>query len=284
MLTLLNSISMYRRKFLVTVLGITGVLAGCAEDGVSNGETDQSGGNGEADQTDENGNAGQTGDATAELDGVETYSGDWSGTIRGESYSGVWQFDANFDEGRVEGWFEGDGEGDITGTVSGGEIDAQGGAAFGTVEWSGAFSADGGDISGTWELAEDLPGSGTWSGSVGELEAQATTAQETEEDPLPEEDAVSGDEPLERYPGSVMRSHSQTTTDEGTLTEIEYGTYDSLEDVEEWYVGKFGDPAHRESQDGEIRIVYMFGENEAAEITISDEEGYTAIDLVHRKN
>lgn len=275
---------MYRRKYLVTVLAITGALAGCTEDNGSIGDADQSGGNGEADQTDGNGEAGQTGDATGELSGAETYSGEWSGTIRGVSYSGVWQFEANFDEGRVEGWFEGDGEGDITGSVSGGLIDAQGGAAFGTVEWSGEFSADGRDISGTWELAEDLPGSGTWSGSVGELEDQETTVQETEEDPLPEEDAVSGEEPLERYPDAIMLSHSQTTADEGTLTQIEYGSYDSLGEVEEWYIGTFGEPAHREaSQDGEIRIVYMFGENEAAEITISEEEGYTAIHLVHNQ-
>jgi len=273
---------MYRRHFLVTVLASTGALAGCAEDDGTNANADQSGGTGEPEQTDGNEGTDQTGDATGDFSGVETYSGEWSGTIRGESYSGVWQFDANFDEGRVEGWFEGDGEGDITGTVSGGTIDAQGGAAFGTVEWSGEFSDGGRDISGTWELAEDLPGSGTWSGSIGKLEEGETTVQQTEEDPLPAEDAVSGDEPLERYPDAVMRSHAQTSTNEGTLTEIEYGTYDSPEDVEQWYIGKFGDPARREaSQDGEIRMVYMLGETEAAEITISEQEGYTAIHLVH---
>lgn len=277
---------MYRRHILVTGFAIAGALAGCAGDGDTgdNGTAAQAGSNGEGAQAASDEKTDQTGDTTDELTGVETYSGEWSGSIGGESYSGVWQFEANFDDGQVEGWFEGDGSGDITGTVSGGKIDAQGGAAFGTVEWSGEFSSDGQEISGTWELAENLPGSGTWSGSVGELERQKEekmTETEEEEDALPEEDKVSGDEPLERYPDSVILSYAQVTGKEGTKTEIEYGSYDSLDEVQEWYKEKFGDP-RREKQEGEeISLLYRFGENEIAEITISKEQDHTEIHLVH---
>lgn len=280
---------MYRRKFVVTGLAITGALAGCV--GGDDGDGDENGANGVEDQNDsdqndsedQNGedqtgeNGDQNGGDTGDLTGVETYSGEWSGSIGFESYSGVWQFEANFDEGTVEGWFDGDGSGDISGSVSGGEIDAQGGAAFGTVEWSGDFSADGQDISGSWEIAGDAPGSGTWSGSVGELENYDPNGGENGgenggDGSLPEEDVASGEEPLARYPGSVMTSHSQFTTGEGTVTTIAYGTYDSVDEVENWYKQELGDPDGELSGDGEVTLTYQFAENEVAVIEIVEEE------------
>ncbi|MFP4117057.1 MAG: hypothetical protein ACLFQ8_02875 [Candidatus Aenigmatarchaeota archaeon] len=97
-----------------------------------------------------------------------------------EEYSGTWQFEVDFEEGTVEGWFEGDGSGDISGTFSDGTIstEAEGDAAMGAIKWSDDFSADGEEVSGTWEGAEDVPGSGTWSGSLGAVEEEEEQEEE----------------------------------------------------------------------------------------------------------
>ncbi len=110
-----------------------------------------------------------------------TYSGEWEGSLVlhgfSKEYSGTWQFEVDFDKGEVEGWFKGDGAGNITGTISDGIIEASGEAAFGVVQWFGKYSSDGEEISGTWEIAEEASefgkGSGTWSGSLGELKEEA---------------------------------------------------------------------------------------------------------------
>ncbi|MEF8874567.1 MAG: hypothetical protein V5A88_07865 [Candidatus Thermoplasmatota archaeon] len=118
------------------------------------------------DDSDENGE--DDGNGNGGLSGTSTYSGEWSGTVGGEDYSGTWEFDVNFDEGNVTGSFDvdGGGSGDITGTVSDGEIEAEGNAGFGAVEWSGDFTSDGEEVSGSWELSEGAQyGSGTWSGT-----------------------------------------------------------------------------------------------------------------------
>lgn len=261
-------------------------LAGCGgDDGEvgengTTGKTDQTGA-GETDQTGTT-KTDQTGTDTGELTGVKVYSGEWSGSIRQKPFSGVWQFEANFEEGKVDGQFWGDGEGDITGTLSGGKIDAdaKGGAALGTVEWSGAFSPDGETVSGTWELAENMPGSGTWKGSLGKLEnheGKKETETETEEEKsLPEEDQVSGDEPIARYDDSVMFEHSKATAQGVSLTKIWYGTTDSLGTVEDWYTQKFGTPQRREAGD-DITLEYAgqyaeaFEQNEYVKIVISEE-------------
>lgn len=269
---------MKRREYLYTgVIVSVAALGGCTGNGDEEEPTAGSG-NETGTDTEEEETDGME-DGTDELTGVETYSGEWSGTIGAQSYSGVWQFESDFDEGQVEGWFSGDGEGDISGTVSGGKIDADGTAAFGTVEWSGEFSSDGEEISGTWELAEDMPGSGEWSGSVGELPEDAEEDdEETEEEALPEEDQVSGDEPLPRYPGSVMLHHRQVTVSEGSKTEIEYGTNDSLDDVVDWYKEELGDPNLEEAQQGKTTLGYLIEQNEVAEITVVEGD-YTEISL-----
>ncbi len=138
----------YILAILVLCFGLA--LTGCTEE---NGEEDENGGI----DDDENG-----------LTGTKDYSGVWSGTLNNDDYEGTWEFEVNFDEGTVSGWFEGDGSGDITGTVSDGVIQAEGQAGFGYVEWSGTFSSDDNDISGTWEVNENSYqiGSGTWSGSL----------------------------------------------------------------------------------------------------------------------
>lgn len=150
---------MEKRKILTIAVCLLLVLvvftAGCSDSGDSGGnDTDD----GDTDDGDTNG-GGDTG-----LSGTSTYSGDWEGTVGGEQYKGTLQLEADFDAGTITGNFTGDASGDIQGTVSGGTIDADGTAGFGTVVWSGDFTSDGADVDGNWELEESAPydGSGTW--------------------------------------------------------------------------------------------------------------------------
>jgi len=221
--------------------------------------------------------------------GEATYSGEWEGTLGiaplTMEYSGTWQFEVDFNEGEVEGWFKGDGAGDITGTVSDGIIEASGEAAFGVVYWSGEFSSDGEEVSGTWEISEEASefgeGDGTWSGSLGELEEESP--EEKEREGLPQEDQTDVDETLERYPGSVALNHQSMRAPEGSMTKIDYATEDSLEDVVEWYKEELGEPTFEESSAGETKLGYRFDEPAGwVEIEISTND-YTTIEVEHVK-
>ena len=221
---------------------------------------------------------------------VNTYSGEWEGSLGIPSFStensGTWQFEVDFDEGEVGGRFRGDGTGDIIGTVSGGIIEASGEAAFGFVQWSGEFSSDGEEISGTWEItdvtSEFGEGSGTWSGSLGKSEEE--TPEEKKVEGLPQEDQADVDETLQRYPGSVALNYESIRAPEGSATIIDYATEDSLEDVVEWYKGELGEPTLKESSAGETKLGYRFDDSaEWAEIEISIND-YTTIEVTHAKN
>ncbi len=221
--------------------------------------------------------------------GEATYSGEWEGSLGiaplTMEYSGTWQFEVDFNEGEVEGWFKGDGAGDITGTVSDGIIEASGQAAFGVVYWSGEFSSDGEEVSGTWEISEEASefgeGDGTWSGSLGELEEESP--EEEEGEVLPQEDQTDVDETLERYPGSVALNHQSMRAPEGSMTKIDYATEDSLEDVVEWYKEELGEPTFEESSAGETKLGYRFDEPAGwVEIEISTND-YTTIEVEHVK-
>ena len=221
--------------------------------------------------------------------GEATYSGEWEGSLGiaplTMEYSGTWQFEVDFDEGEVEGWFRGDGAGDITGTVSDGIIEASGEAAFGVVYWSGEFSSDGEEVSGTWEISEEASefgeGDGTWSGSLGELEEESP--EEKEREGLPQEDQTDVDETLERYPGSVALNHQSMRAPEGSMTKIDYATEDNLEDVVEWYKEELGEPTFEESSAGETKLGYRFDEPAGwVEIEISTND-YTTIEVEHVK-
>ncbi|MDZ7763985.1 MAG: hypothetical protein U5K00_06105 [Melioribacteraceae bacterium] len=143
--------------------------------------------------------------------GENTYSGEWEGSLGvaafSKEFSGTWQFEVDFEKGEVEGRFRGDGAGDITGTVSGdGIVEASGEAAFGVVRWSGNFSSDREEISGTWEITEVASGfgegSGTWSGALGELEKETPEVKEAEG--LPQEDQTDVDEPFRDIPVQLL--------------------------------------------------------------------------------
>ncbi len=222
--------------------------------------------------------------------GEHTYSGEWEGTLGAHGFSmehsGTWQFKVDFDKGEVEGWFKGDGAGDITGTVSDGVVEASGEAAFGVVEWFGDFSSDGEEISGTWEIAESASefgeGSGTWSGSLGELEEESP--EEEEPEGLPQEDqAAVEEERFERYPGSVALKYESMRAPEGSVTRIDYVTEDSLEDVVSWFKGKLGEPTVEESSAGEAKLGYKFEDSAGwFQIEVSTND-HTTIEVEHFK-
>ncbi|MEM1539537.1 MAG: hypothetical protein QXW82_05270 [Candidatus Bathyarchaeia archaeon] len=52
---------------------------------------------------------------------------------------------------------------------------------------------------------------------------------------LPSKDIVIGEEPIERYPGSVMLKRSSMIVGGMKMITITYGTYDSVNDVASWY-------------------------------------------------
>lgn len=52
---------------------------------------------------------------------------------------------------------------------------------------------------------------------------------------LPSKDLVTGEEPIERYPGIVMLTHSSTIVSGMKMITITYGTYDSVNDVVSGY-------------------------------------------------
>lgn len=56
---------------------------------------------------------------------------------------------------------------------------------------------------------------------------------------LPSQDVVSGEEPLKRYPGSVMLEYTTTTFGGAKMTTITYGTNDDPKEVFNWYSNEF---------------------------------------------
>ncbi len=219
--------------------------------------------------------------------GEETFSGTWEGkdALGQEEYDGTWEFTIDWEDEDVSGWFEGDAAGDIDGSVSEGEITASGDAALGYVTWEGTFSPDGSSISGYWEAEQEgiTAYSGTWSGEEGELDNGNgdNDNDNDEENGLPDDDQVDGEEPLDRYPDSVMLDHAKYTGPDAEVTDIEYGTEDVLDDVVSWYKEELGDPIQEEVEPDETTLYYQFEEGqETAEITISENE-YTTIDIIY---
>lgn len=221
--------------------------------------------------------------------GKETFSGTWEGedALGQAEYEGTWEFTVDWETNDVSGFFQGDSSADISGSVSHGEIDAEGQAALGFVSWWGTFSTDGTAISGNWEIeAQGIVGySGTWSGQEGELEndngEENGEDENGEEEPvLPDEDQESGEEPAERYPDSVILSHSKATVGGQTYITITYGTMDGIDDVVNWYKGELGDPYAEQTQGG-VTSLYFDLDGEQSEMLLVEisENDYTSIEV-----
>ncbi|MFO8110244.1 MAG: hypothetical protein R6U17_06990 [Thermoplasmata archaeon] len=223
--------------------------------------------------------SGSVDDGVLEADGETAFGKvEWEGNFSsdGEDVSGTWE------AVDVSGYFQGDAAGDISGSVSDGQLNAEGDAALGHVTWWGTFSANGSEIPGDWEIEEQniVAYSGTWSGQEGELENGNGDDDEDEEPPLPDEDQESGDEPVERYPDSIMLSHTQVTGGGQTYISITYGTMDSIDDVVNWYEGELGTPDMKQTEGGVTSLYFdLDGEGtEMLSVEISADD-YTSIEV-----
>ncbi|MEM4465261.1 MAG: hypothetical protein QXJ95_06875 [Ignisphaera sp.] len=111
----------------------------------------------------------------------------------------------------------------------------------GSIEWGAIVFKKDGDGIGIWALSGtptkvDGKQGAVYCVVVGDIEkliSEKTTTTPTSEG-LPYSDQVSGEEPIQRYPGSVMLSYRR---DEGfpTIILIEYGTAADIDTVAEWY-------------------------------------------------
>lgn len=100
---------------------------------------------------------------------------------------------------------------------------------------------------------------------------------------LPSNDVVSGEEPVERYPGSVMLSHFTSTTGTTSGVHIIYGSADDMQTVYNWYVAQLKtwgwDVKITGSENGEYTVIAT-KDGSTLTIMISPlEETYTKIEL-----
>jgi len=114
------------------------------------------------------------------------------------------------------------------------------------------------------------------------------TAPEEEGEALPNHDMASGEEPIGRYPGSIMLSYSK----EGkfpTDYEIEYGTNDAYDKVGDWYKSTLQSQGWNvTSQSGSADTVELKFAKDDDEVTIyvgapSAGTAYTEITLAYTK-
>ncbi len=100
---------------------------------------------------------------------------------------------------------------------------------------------------------------------------------------LPSSDVASGEEPIERYPGSVMLSYFTSTVGTTSGVQITYGASDDPQTVYNWYVAKLKSWGWNVeitgSENGEYTVIATKN-GETLTITISPlEEVYTEINL-----
>ncbi len=100
---------------------------------------------------------------------------------------------------------------------------------------------------------------------------------------LPSQDVVSGEEPMERYPGSVMLEYSTSSIGGVQGVTITYGADDDGNSVFQWYTSKLigeGWEVMTGTSPGQYTIVATKGSN-TAHIEIIEEEAYTKITLYY---
>ena len=100
---------------------------------------------------------------------------------------------------------------------------------------------------------------------------------------LPTKDQVSGEEPVKRYPGSVMLEYTSTTVGGGEMITITYGSNDGPEKVFGWYVNELkgeGWQIMQQSSGGGTFSISAFREGSGIQIEISS-DGYTEISLMY---
>lgn len=92
---------------------------------------------------------------------------------------------------------------------------------------------------------------------------------------LPSTDQVSGEEPIERYPGSVMLEHTSMTMGGVKMTTITYGSNDEPNTILNWYVNELkgnGWQIMSQSSSGEIFSITAFKEGSSITVEIEKDK------------
>ncbi|MFN3804938.1 MAG: hypothetical protein ACK4SY_07765 [Pyrobaculum sp.] len=102
---------------------------------------------------------------------------------------------------------------------------------------------------------------------------------------LPTRDLASGEEPIERYPGSIMLRHSSTTYMGVKMIDITYATHDGVDKVASWYDSYLAanqwQVATSSVSDG-AKTVTAFKKKAFISLTVSPKAGYTEINIVYQ--
>lgn len=102
---------------------------------------------------------------------------------------------------------------------------------------------------------------------------------------LPSKDVVSGSEPVQRYPGSVMLSYSSMTYMGVKVVWITYGTHDSVDSVASWYNSYLtanGWQVMMSSVEGGAKSFTCVKGNAMISLNISPKTGYTEIEMSYQ--
>ncbi len=100
---------------------------------------------------------------------------------------------------------------------------------------------------------------------------------------LPSEDLVSGEEPMERYPGSVMMSYSISSMGGVQGVTITYGSEDDGNSIFQWYANKLsseGWDVLTGTSPGQYTVVATKG-GDTVHLEIIEEEAFTEITLYY---
>ncbi|MBW9221694.1 hypothetical protein KKP97_01410 [Methanothermococcus sp. SCGC AD-155-C09] len=136
--------------------------------------------------------------------------------------------------------------------------------------------------------ADKLLGSSYESSEYAETEDDTTSYNyEVEEPQLPTSDKASGEEPIKRYPGSVMLEYSMTAIGNGKIISTEYGTDKDPQDVFNWYKDYFKNEgwniSHMRSDGSEYSISCSKNKNDTVIVSIWRDD-YTTIDVKYYHN
>ena len=165
----------------------------------------------------------------------------------------------------------------------------------GSVEFGGMIYRKGNTAIGIWAMGGNFIEGGKGvvyyigTGPVEKLYGNKTAEKGKE---LPSSDTVSGEEPVERYPGSVMLSYEKDSgyPSPGASLRITYGTKDSMQNVAEWYKSKFtseGWKLESESASEEMIDLYFTKNSKVLEITLyapDVENNFVTIGVMYTPN
>lgn len=101
---------------------------------------------------------------------------------------------------------------------------------------------------------------------------------------LPSSDIASGEEPISRYPGSVMLKHSSMVVGGVKVISINYGTYDDAAAVASWYkdyLKNSGWTFASEQREADKYILFFYKGNAAIQLTITA-KAYTDIEVLYQ--